>query len=232
MIDPGADWHTHSDTSDGADSLAAMAAAGGAAGLHTLGLSDHVRSTTTWLPDYVAAVRALRVEGLQVRCGVEVKMLDASGRLDLPSALPALDYLLVADHQYPGPDGPVHPAAVRADIANGRYSGGEAVEQLVAATCAALRASPCPAIVAHPFSLLPKCGLDEADVTEALLEELAAAAIASDSAVELNEKWRCPAPRTLARLASAGVRLTAGSDAHRALDVGRWSYLLEPGVAP
>ena len=232
MIDPGADWHTHSDTSDGADSLAAMATAAGAAGLHTLGLSDHVRTTTTWLPDYVATVRGLRVEGLQVRCGVEVKMLDAGGRLDLPSALPELDYLLVADHQYPGADGPVHPNDVRADIAAGRYSAAEAVEQLVAATCAAIRASPCPAIVAHPFSLLPKCGLDEADVTEALLDELASAAVASDAAFELNEKWRCPSPRALAHLASRGVRLTAGSDAHRTLDVGRWSYLLEPGVAP
>ena len=232
MIDPGADWHTHSTTTDGADTLEAMAVAGAAAGLHTLGLSDHVRAATTWLPEYVSTVRGLRAGGVQIRCGVEVKMLDASGRLDLPAELPSLDYLLVADHQYPGEDGPLHPDLVREDLSAGRRSPASAVEQLVAATCAALRGSPFPAIVAHPFSLLPKCGLDESAVSEAMLDELAAAAIETDAAVELNEKWRCPSPRVLAGLATRGVRLTAGSDAHRAADVGRWGYLLEPGVAP
>ncbi len=143
-VDAGADWHTHSTTSDGVDSLADMAAAGAAAGLHTLGLSDHVRESTAWLPEYVTAVRALRVDGLEIRCGVEVKMLDAHGRLDLPSSLPELDYLLVADHQFPGADGPVHPARVLEAISSGRLSRADAVEQVVTATCGALRSSPVP----------------------------------------------------------------------------------------
>ncbi|MEO5746234.1 MAG: PHP-associated domain-containing protein, partial [Terracoccus sp.] len=53
------------------------------------------------------------------------------------------------------------------------------------------------------------------------------AALETDSAVEINEKWRCPSPRSLSHLAARGVRLTAGSDAHRAGEVGRWSYLVE-----
>ncbi len=226
-VDAGADWHTHSTTSDGVDSLADMAAAGAATGLHTLGLSDHVRESTAWLPEYVAEVRALRVDGLQIRCGVEVKMLDARGRLDLPASLPELDYLLVADHQFPGPDGPVHPARVLEDITSGRLRRADAIEQVVTATCGALRSSPFPAIVAHLFSLLPKCGLDEGDVTDELLDALASAARETDAAVESNEKWRCPSAPVLSGLADRGVRLTAGSDAHRAADVGRWRYLAE-----
>ncbi len=226
-IDAGADWHTHSTTSDGADSLADMAAAGAVAGLHTIGLSDHVRESTAWLPEYVAEVRSLRVDGLQIRCGVEVKMLDSSGRLDLPANLPKLDYLLVADHQFPGSDGPVHPADVLEAVTSGRLRPEDAVAQVVTATCGALRSSPVPAIVAHLFSLLPKCGLDEAAVTDELLDALASAARGTDSAVEVNEKWRCPSARVLTGLAARGVRLTAGSDAHRAADVGRWAYLLE-----
>lgn len=226
-IDEGTDWHTHSTTSDGADSLADMVAAGVTAGLHTIGLSDHVRTSTTWLPDYVRTVRALPTDGIRVRCGVEVKMLDSGGRLDLPVELPDLDYLLVADHQFPGDDGPVHPGVVAAAVAAGDLASQDAIEQIVSATCAALRASPYPAIVAHPFSLLPKCGLDEADVSAELLDALASAVLAADAAVEINEKWRCPSSRSVAHLAARGVRLTAGSDAHRTAEVGRWSYLRE-----
>lgn len=232
MIDTGSDLHTHSSQTDGADPMALMADAALAAGLHTWGLSDHVRVGTTWLPEYTSAVRALRREDLVIRCGVEAKILDVTGRLDLPVSLPPLDYVLIADHQFPGTDGPEHPSSVRAAIESGQMSPSDVVTQLVTATAAAVRRSPAPPIVAHLFSLLPKCGVDEADVPDELLDELAAACRSVDGAVEVNEKWRCPSTRVLTRLDEAGVRLVAGSDAHRAADVGQFSYLHETVSAP
>ena len=227
MIDPGADWHTHSNVSDGVDDPAAMAEAAAAAGLASWGLSDHVRADTTWLQDYVRTVRGLRVDGLDVRCGVESKILTSNGALDLPRELPGLDFLLIADHQFPGADGPVHPSRVSQQIAAGSLSPSDAVAQLVRATCEAVLRSPLPPIVAHLFSLLPKCGLSEDLVGGQELDELAAACLSAAAAVEANEKWRCPSARVLSQLHARGVRLTAGSDAHRAEDVGRWSYLDE-----
>lgn len=227
MIDTGVDWHTHSDWTDGADTIEAMADAAVAAGVHSWGLSDHVRHDSAWLPEYVSAVRALRRDGLQISCGVETKIMDITGRLDLPSHLLGLDYLLIADHQFPGTEGPEHPTAVRDRIAAGQITPEAVVEQLVAATAAALRCSPLPATVVHPFSLLPKCGLDESLVTDELLDELAAACVAVDGAVEVNEKWRCPSSRVISGLHHRGVRLVAGSDAHRSADVGRYTYLHE-----
>lgn len=231
MIDLGVDWHTHSSTSDGADSIELMAAAARDAGLHTWGLSDHVRADTTWLPDYITQVRALRIDGLDIKCGVEVKIMDTAGRLDLPSGIDELDYLLIADHQFPGPSGPLHPDAVRAALNAGDLTPPGAVEQLARATAAAVRSSPRPAILAHLFSILPKCGLDESAASDELVDELASACVATDTAVEANEKWRCPSAGVLARLASRGVRITAGSDAHRAADVGQWTYVHEVSPA-
>jgi len=227
MIDIGVDWHTHSDWTDGADTINTMADAAVAAGLRSWGLSDHVRHDSTWLPEYTASVRALRRDGLQIRCGVETKIMDITGRLDLPSELSALDYLLIADHQFPGADGPEHPSSVRDRLAAGQITPEAVVEQLVEATAAALRSSPLPATVVHPFSLLPKCGLDEQLVTDELLDVLAAACAAVNGAVEVNEKWRCPSSRVLRGLHHRGVRLVAGSDAHRSADVGRYTYLHE-----
>lgn len=227
MIDDRADWHTHSDLTDGADSLSAMVDAGRAAGLHTLGLSDHVRADTTWLPDYVATVRGLDHGPMVLRCGVEAKMLDSSGRLDVPRGIEKVDYLLIADHQYPGPHGPVHPRVVADQVANGALSPETVISTIIAATAAAVTASPVPAIIAHLFSLLPKCGVDESRVREDMLDDLVSATRAVGARVEVNEKWRCPSPRVVGYLSRHDVEITAGSDAHRVADVGRWSYLRE-----
>jgi len=220
-----ADWHTHSDRTDGADSAAAMADAAVTKGLDIWGLSDHVRAGTTWLFEYVEATRSIRREGLEIRCGVEAKLLDTAGRLDLPSELPPLDYVLVADHQFPGADGPQHPATIRAALESGSMAASDVVSDLVAATVAGVRRSPFRPIVAHLFSLLPKVGLSEADVTEEHLRILASACLDVGGSVEVNEKWRCPSARTLGYLASEGVSITAGSDAHCVEDVGRRDYL-------
>ena len=206
-----------------------MADAALAAGLRVWGLSDHVRADTTWVPDYVGRVRGLSRPGLVIRCGVEVKILDCAGRLDLPRRLPRLDYILVADHQFPGADGPVHPAEAGRLIVAGSLSRGAAVDTLVAATCSALPRVPGRTVLAHLFSLLPKMGLSEDDVSDEHRAALAAACRAAGAAVEANEKWRCPSARTLSYLAAAGVEVLAGSDAHRPADVGTWSYLSDIG---
>ena len=229
-VDRGTDLHTHSDLTDGADSPELMADAALSAQLTTWGLSDHVRADSTWVGDYERLVRALRRDELNIRCGVEVKILDRSGRLDLPANLPALDYVLVADHQFPGVDGPVSPREMTRRLVAGEITSTAVVDQLVSATCAAVAAAPFPAVLVHLFSLLPKMGLSEDEVGDEHRSALADACRTHDAAVEINEKWRCPSARTLDYLAAAGVVVVAGSDAHRCADIGAWSYLDE--VAP
>ena len=232
VVDRTRDLHTHSDLTDGADSPEAMADAAVAAGLRVWGLSDHVRADSDWLPGYVVRVRALRREGLDIRCGVEVKILDDTGRLDLPARLPALDYVLVADHQFPSGDGPVSPREMTRRLEAGETTPERVVDTLVRATCAAIAQAPLPAVVVHLFSLLPKMGLSEEAVGDEHLTALADACLRADAAVEINEKWRCPSGSTLARLTALGVTLVAGSDAHRTADVGSWNYLLEVSGIP
>ena len=226
-IDRGSDLHTHSTLTDGADSPQRMADAAAAAGLHTWGLSDHVRTTSDWVVDYVETVRGLRVPGLSVRCGVEAKILDTTGALDLPATLPELDYVLVADHQFPSASGPVHPREIAQRVDAGELSARAVVDDLTKATCAAVARSPFRAVVVHPFSLLPKMGLSEDDLDDEHLRALADACRHAAAAIEINEKWRCPSSPVALRLHALGVELVAGTDAHRWADVGRWSYLDE-----
>jgi putative hydrolase len=215
------DFHVHSTFSDGASTLAENVRAARERALSTLCLVDHVRRETAWLPEFAAAVAAFRDQrALRVLAGVEAKILDTSGRLDLPPGLDGIDLVLIADHQFPGDGGPMHPAEARAAIGRGGMTPAEAIERLCEASANALSATDRGRVLAHLFSVLPKIGLDEAMVPEALLARLATRIAAAGAMVEINEKWSCPSARTVAAMARAGVRMVAGSDSHHRRDVG------------
>ena len=220
------DFHVHSTFSDDAESTVAdNVRAAAARGLRTVCLADHVRRDTGWVPEMAAAVAACRGraggrDGVRVLAGVEAKILDRSGRLDLPGRLDGIDLVLIADHQFPGDDGPVHPGRVRAAIDARELTPADAVERLCEATGNALGATGRGKLLAHLFSLLPKIGLDEAMVPAPLLARLVGQVAASGALVEINEKWSCPSARTVAALVRAGVPVVAGSDAHHCRDIG------------
>jgi putative hydrolase len=215
------DFHVHSTFSDGESTLAQNVRAARERALRTLCLVDHVRRDTTWLPEFTAAVAPFRMEpGPRVLAGVEAKILDLSGRLDLPPGLDDIDLVLIADHQFPGEGGPVHPTQAQEASGRGEMTAAEAVERLCEATANAVDATDRGRLLAHLFSVLPKMGLDEAMVPEPLLAELARRVARAGAMVEINEKWACPSARTVAAMARAGVTVVAGSDSHHCRDVG------------
>lgn len=220
------DHHVHSTFSDDAVStLAQNVEAAASAGLSTLRLVDHVRRSTTWVPEYLAAVRALRVpDGLTVLTGVEAKILDVAGALDVPPLPDGIDRILIADHQFPGVDGPLGPSAVRERIAAG-WATDDVLDQFVDALIATMRRYPGNQL-AHCFSILPKIGLSEADVGAQRTDAWARAAAETDTLVEVNEKWGCPGAGALAALRRAGATIVASTDSHDASEVGRYSRIL------
>jgi len=220
------DHHVHSTFSDDAVStLAQNVEAAAAVGLTTLRLVDHVRQSTTWVPEYLEAVRALRVpDGLTVLTGVEAKILDASGALDIPTLPDGIDRILIADHQFPGADGPLGPTAVRERIAAG-WATDDVLDQLVEAYIATMRRYPGNQL-AHCFSILPKIGLSEDDLGPERTEAWARAAAETDTLVEVNEKWGCPGAGALSTLLRAGGEIVASTDSHEASDVGRYSRVI------
>jgi putative hydrolase len=222
-IDLAEDYHVHSTFSDGASTLEQNLAAAARRGLHMLCLVDHVRRDTGWIPEFRAAVGALRpVSGLEILCGLEAKILDRAGHLDIPAEIGQIDLVLIADHQFPSGDGPVGPAQLRAMLAAGRLSPAEAVECLVEATANAAARTERP-LLAHLFSVLPKAGLSELDVPGPLLAWLARRASQAGALVEVNEKWSCPSARVITAFARAGVPIVASTDSHDCRHVGRYS---------
>jgi putative hydrolase len=226
----GTDHHVHSTWwPDGAASTTwGTLVAARTAGLAGVRMVDSVDSSTTWVPEFLAAIAALpRVEGLDVLTGVEATILDASGRLDLPGDLVigdgGVDRVLIADHRFPGPDGPWSPRRAREEIDRGLHPQ-DALDLLVTATVRAMGQVP-RAQLAHLFSVLPRIGLHESALSDDHLHAIASAAVRTGTTVEINERWRCPGPRVVLALACAGVTMVGATDSHDASTVGRYSWV-------
>ncbi len=226
------DFHVHSVFSDDAVStLAENIAAASAAGLEVVRLTDHVRQSTAWVPEFVAAVRAEPIpDGLTVMTGVEAKLLDTAGNIDAPADLAGVDAVVIGDHQFPGPDGPWSPTVTRERLADG-LSEADAIGMFMAASEAVMRHAAVAypkqrAQLAHWFSILPKVGLSEDLISDEQLRSWATTAADTGTLIEVNEKWVCPGPRAIRAALDAGVEVVASTDAHEATDVGRYGRVV------
>ena len=223
------DHHVHSVFSDGVDTLDANLAAATELGLKHLGYVDHVRRESTYVPRFVAAVNLLRRHApIATTIGVEAKLLNVGGELDLPSPaeLGGVDRIYVADHQFPGPDGPISPRVVRDRIAAGDLSGDACAADVARATIRSMhRYAAYDLVLAHLFSLLPKIGLRETDVPELLIDEILEVSSATGTIVEVSERWRTPSDAFQRRCLRAGVRVIASTDSHRSADIGRYEFV-------
>ena len=225
------DFHVHSSFSDDARStLAENLAAAVSAGLARIRLTDHVRASTTWVPEFVSAVAGAKAaDGLTVLTGVEAKLLDSSGAVDTPPGLLAgvaggVDAVVIGDHQFPGTDGPWSPSATRERLADG-LAAADALDLLVNASIRAMERTP-HAQLAHWFSILPKIGLSEDLLGADRLTAWAQAAERTGTIVEVNEKWACPGPGAVAALLAVDARIVASTDSHVSTDVGRYDSVL------
>lgn len=195
---------------------------------------EHVRRDSPWVPSFVAKVEDVANEvegkGLSLLVGLEAKMLDERGTLDLPPHLPGTTGIVIADHQWPWGERCYTPREIHARWSAQAVEAEVLIRALVSATGAAMRSYP-GAQLAHLFSILPKAGLSEDDVPMDALDELVVTAKETGARVEISEKWRCPSPRTLRRFAQAGVPLVASSDAHHASEVGAYPAYVPVALA-
>ena len=225
------DMHVHSTFSDGRNTIAENVATARERGLGTICLVDHVRADTDWLPEFIAATRDLieteggRPEPLCILRGVETKVLDQAGALDLPPGLEALDHVLVADHQFPMDDGPHDPREVRAGIEAGRWDKGSLASVLIESVGNSLERVAGIGILAHMFSVLPKAGMSEADLPARGLEWLSRQCRRFGIATEVNERWGCPSGPTLEYFARSEVPIVCATDSHRIETIGRYDQV-------
>jgi putative hydrolase len=216
--------HVYSTFSDGQNTIAENVAEAERIGLTELIFADHVRADSKWVPAYVAAVRKSREQTpIVLHCAVEAKILDIYGCLDLPRELMGIDAVYAVGHQAPSPDGPMNPRSTRERIEAGKLDPQMILRWMVEGTAAALHRHE-HVVIAHLFSALPALGLKEGDVSLELVDSLAVAAAESDAQIVVDERWRCPAARTLRPFLQHGVPLLLGSGSQNRETIGRYDY--------
>lgn len=222
------DMHAHSTFSDGLDSIDRNVEMAIRRGLKKFCQVDHVRAGSDWLPEYVSAVESARHRHghlIEILCGVEAKLLNCRGDLDLPALPDGVDLLLAADHQFPIGSACFTPREVIEIIANGTCSVQDLLGGLIDAYEGVIATWTHRVILAHPFSILPKVGLSESQLMTDRVRKLATRAATAGAAVEVSERWKCPSARTLVHFVEEGVTCYASTDAHRARDIGSYDYV-------
>lgn len=213
------DNHLHTSWSDGKNTAAQMAECAVALGLSRITVTDHVRRSTMWLPEYIAAVRALRQEyagRLEIAVGVECKITGPEGGIDFDAAFrDEADVVLAAVHRVPMGEG----AWLRASEVDGSNAGA-ACEAMQRAMLAALE-NPLVDVLAHPFQRGAHPFL-KAAFTPAFCDKLARVAIQNDKYLEKNySKYNgCVDEGYWKR---AGLKVWRGSDSHSVEDMRRYA---------
>jgi DNA polymerase (family X) len=204
------DTHTHSDWTDGVDSIEAMARAARDLGHEYIVLTDHSPSlgiARGLVPERVEAQRAeiARVNAelapFRILHGTELE-IRADATLDYPDELLARFDIVIAS------------------IHTGR---GQSSEQLMRRALAALE-NPHVDVLAHPSGRI----VNRRDPLPLDWPRLFEAAARTGTALEINGSPRLDLEDGLARAAGrAGARLTLASDAHRTEELAQQRYAVD-----
>ena len=204
------DTHTHSDWTDGVDSIEVMARAARDHGHEYIVLTDHSPSlgvTRGLTPDRVEAQRAeiarlnAELAPFRILHGTELE-IRADATLDYPDELLARFDVVIAS------------------IHTGR---GQSSEQLTKRALAAIE-HPHVDVLAHPSGRI----VNRRDPLPLDWPRLFEAAARSNTALEINGSPRLDLDDSLARAAGrAGARLTLASDAHRTEELAQQAYAVD-----
>lgn len=200
--------HSHTTASDGMMSISESAGIAKARGMHTLAITDHSRSSAiaNGLDDdrlraHVEAIRAAdeQTPGISILAGSEVDIL-ADGGLDYDDELLAeLDVVVASPH-----------AALQQEP-------GKATERLLRAI-----EHPLVHVIGHPTGRL----IERRPGLEPRMDELIAAAVEHDVALEINAHWmRLDLRDAHVRAAvEAGCKIAINCDVHEAADYDNIRY--------
>lgn len=208
---PSIDFQMHTTWTDGLSSVLDMMRAAERQGLSAIAITEHVNHTTTYYPEFREEVVNCRKEfaGIDIFYGVEVAISDYGGGLRTNLQRPRdTELVLGVVHSYPKADGGFH-----------RFADLTPVEAL---SCEldglmALAANPLIDVIGHPGGTYFK---RFGPFPVALMEPAFQRAADNGIAVEINTAYCWDIVGLFELLEAVNPRLSFGSDAHVANDVG------------
>lgn len=199
-------FHTHTLYSDGECIASGIAEAAEASGLAAVAITDHgpelsVGISLGKIPLMLQDIETAREDAnIPVLTGMEANVVNVSGAIDLDEEIiKKLDILVIGLHTLGG-------APTQEELA----------KNYLLAIMNAMRRQRVD-VVAHPFRLhsylAPYLSLEEMD-------EFVKLAAEKGIAIEINSKYRVPDEELLRACLREGAKLSIGTDAHTAAEVG------------
>lgn len=104
---PAIDFHIHTNFTDGRGDILSIVKRAECEGLSCIAFIDHARRESTYVPEYVSAIQAVRkMTPIKIYIGLEVKIKDFEGNLDISEDdKKLLDFVSGSFHRYPARDG-------------------------------------------------------------------------------------------------------------------------------
>lgn len=220
---PRFDFHMHTDWTDGKDSVSRMHAEAISKGLTSILFSEHARqSTGGWFFEFARQVRSLPQEKCKAYVGVESKILDFKGSLDVNAdILDTVDHVMAVVHRFPGEEGVIKGTT-------GSFSKEEVIDMEFSLAIAALD-NPVVNILGHPFGMCYR--RFKTVPPEEKVKQLIAKAASKKIAFEINSYYHPEPKRLLEWCLEVGAIVSLGSNAHNALAVGQILKVLEGGIS-
>lgn len=209
------DFHVHSNYTDGISSIEANVQQAIKRGLEGIAIIEHVRRESSWLNDYFSDIEVCREKfpNIKIYSGVETKVIDLSGNLDMPPSITdRLDLILGAVHRLPASFEEYRFAEVN-KLAD------EEIVHFYEEALIALISNPIVDIVAHPFLFLRERGLDLGIDGE---KRIVGVLKQHNKVIEVNARHNTPSKDFIALCLREGIQLCLGSDAHSAEEVGKF----------
>jgi putative hydrolase len=198
VLDPKEDYHVHSGYNDHSSPDLTVRNALETAeklGLRTLAFTEHVRRSSTWIPQYIQEVRSYSLRSkVKVMTGFEAKILP-DGSIDCLEDY-SRTYMVIASFHTPYPDKKIWMNALTNAIEN-----------------------PDVNIIGH---LAPEATftLDKYEI-----ESIASKVVENGKIVEINAKYHRPPRDWILIFKDKGVNFHLGSDAHSLSEIGQFGKI-------
>lgn len=203
-----ADFHVHSNFSDGEDSIEDLVKAAVDLRLEAIAITDHVRRETTWLDDYVREIKEIKStygKKIDIYSGIEAKAIDPEGNIDTqPEFLNKVDIVLGVIHKIPT----ARDNYLKADEVESRADDAIRLWQI---TMKSLIRNPAAQIIAHFELYLKKSNIT---LPEKIWRNLVAEAKKQKKIFEVNLKHEVPEKPILKSIKENKITIVKGSDSH------------------
>ena len=203
------DLQIHTTATDGEATIEEILAQAEALGLIEIAFTEHVRKQSSYVPEFLASVRAARVaRRVRVYAGFEVKAEDDRGTLDIaPEALAQAELILGSVHRFPV-DGMLKPAS--------SFGFEEAAQRELELALGLLRYAPID-VLAHPGGMCQRAfGRFPDDSFRTLMR----VSLERGIAIEINTSYTQDLDRFLSLCREMNPLVSVGSDVHRLSDLG------------